>query len=143
LAWRLTFSKASRFIFSFICEYFFEDLRFAFPNDPEQNSDFHLAFPVRPVVTLVPVILPLERLKIAEIVCAAFGDRHYVVNLPAELNGLTVLAALHRSAALVLPERWIVWLGRALPPYRLNSRLVKGTTRRSRAWIARRGDLLS
>jgi hypothetical protein len=50
------------------------------------------------MIALDSVVAPHQRLQIGDRVGSALGHRHDVVNLPAELDGLTVLGPLHPAS---------------------------------------------
>ena len=83
------------------------------------------AAPIRPIVALVPIVFPLQRLQVAEVIGAALRNGLDVIDLPTELLGLAVLDALHARATRVFPEARVLGFRSSLPPNRLDRRFVE------------------
>lgn len=82
------------------------------------------------------IVLPLQGLEIAEILRAAFRDGLDVVNLPAPLLGLAVLASLHARTTGVLAEPCVVWFGFCLCPYSFDGLLIEGFSTGVCIWLS-------
>lgn len=74
----------------------------AFPWVDDLILDFTV--PIRVIVGFMSVVLPLERLEIAQIVYSTLGNGLDMVDLPTPLLSFAVLASLHTRAAFVLSE---------------------------------------
>src|SRR5689334_5112584 len=70
-----------------------------------------LAVPLRPVVRLEPIVLPLERLEVGEFIAAAVRDGTNVVDLPAHLRRLAVVVVGDQHAATVLADHCSIVAG--------------------------------
>src|SRR5207244_9344677 len=95
--------------------------------------------PLRVVVALVPVVLPLEGLEVVEAVTTAPGNRHDVIDLPTEAPERAVVAPLHEGVAGVLPPDGRVMTGYrlALAPDGVDRRGVEGPARPIRVGLYR------
>ena len=80
------------------------------------RSVFNFAPPVGKIVAFVPVVFPLQRLQIIQIVRATFGYRLYVVYLPSILLRSSVLGVQHTRPAHVLAEAAVFGFRRAFFP---------------------------
>src|SRR2546422_230389 len=96
----------------------------------------NLAAVVRVVVTLVPVVFPLQRLQVAQFVGPTLRHRLDVVDFPAPLLRLSVLGPLHARVAGVLAETRIRGLWFSLLPNSLNRPLIEAATARRRVWVS-------
>ena len=89
---------------------------------------FNFASPVGVVIALTAIVLPLERLQIAQVVRAAKRDWLDVVNLPSPLLRFAVFCALHARSTLVFPEARIRGFDFSLFPDGFNGRFIERIT---------------
>ena len=106
-------------------------------------------------VTVEPAILPLQRLKVLQILASAPARGCPVPDLPAQFAvGVPVALSPNERSVRVQPQRWMVLADRCLSPYRFDGFCIElpvqyccvcllyhSVTTRSTAWPAARWRL--
>ena len=78
-------------------------------------------------VAVVPVVLPLQRLKVIQVIGAALAWRRPVPDLPAQFAiGVPVALSPNQRAVRINPQRRVVAADRGPVPHRLDGCLIEG-----------------
>jgi len=99
-------------------------------------SGFNLAIEARIVVAFVPVVFPLQRLQIAEIVSSTLCNGLDVIDFPPQLFRFSVPAPLHTCSADIFAEARIRGLRSSLLPHGLDGLFIEGPSLGRRIWIS-------